>query len=412
MLRTFKDFSAKFGRDEEGTVAVLFGLIFTVMILMVGVAVDHARIVHAESKMTAAADAAALAAGRAMLDGRLTDEEVREMGRRYFDANLGQGGKFGDVRDVRFSLNRAAGTVTVDVDADIPLTITRVGGFESFEMPIDSTTAYDQRDIELGMALDVTGSMGGSKIADLKSAAKDLIDILLAETGRTNTIRIGLAPYSAAVNLGPYATAASNRTGTDGCVRERTGTYANTDEAPGAGAFFAAGGSPRDIDPTEGGQGYICPSATVLPLTTNKTALKSAIDRYNANGATAGHIGAQWAWNLVSPNWKDVWPTASRPTNYGSANTIKAVILMTDGIFNVAYANGRASDQALTICDRMKDKDVVVYAVAFQSPRAAEDLLKRCASNEDTFFNARDGDELRAAFQSIAAKLNNLRLTN
>ncbi|MDX2308630.1 MAG: pilus assembly protein TadG-related protein [Hyphomicrobium sp.] len=413
MLRQINSHLSRFRDDKRGSIAILFALMFSVMLLMVGIAVDHARIVHSQSKMMAAADAAALAAGTAMLDARLSDDDVREVGRRYFDANLREGGEYADIRDVRFDLNRTSGTVTVNVDADIPLTVTRVAGYTSFEMPVESATAYDQRDIELGMALDITGSMSGRKISDLKSAAKDLIDILLSDQGRMSKIRIGLAPYSASIKLGTtFAAAASNRRSTDGCVRERTGAQAYTDAAPGTGAYYSAGGSPRDIDGTEGTQAYVCPSATLRPLSTDKAALKASIDTYSANGATAGHIGTQWAWNLVSPEWSNVWPTASKPAAYGAANTIKAVIVMTDGIYNVAYANGNASTQALSLCDGMKAKDIVVYTVAFQSPTAAENLLKQCASNENTFFKADDGDQLRAAFQQIALRLNNLRLTN
>jgi uncharacterized protein YegL len=278
-------------------------------------------------------------------------------------------------------------------------------------MPVNSSTAYDRRDIELGMALDVTGSMSGSKIADLQSAAKDLLDILLRDGAGANKVRIGLAPYAASVRLGPYASVASNNTSTDTCVRERTGWAAYTDVAPGTGTYFTAGGAPRDIDPTEGTQGYECPSAQVRPLTSDKAALKTAIDGFRARGATAGHIGTQWAWNLISPEWRTVWPAASTPVPYGEPNTIKAIILMTDGIFNTSYANDRAGNQALNLCAEMKRKDVVVYTVAFKSPVAAANLLRTCATSADTFFNADDGDQLRIAFQSIAADLNNLRLT-
>jgi Flp pilus assembly protein TadG len=390
----------RFASEERGTVAVLFGLMFMVLVLMTGVAVDHSRLIHSQSKIAAAADAAALAAGRGLLDGRMTDDEIKDMALKYFNENLGAGGKFGDINQVRIAVNRQTGTVTVDVDAELPLTITRVAGFETFDVPVKSATIFDQKDIELGMALDVTGSMAGQKITDLKLAAKDLVDILLPDGGTQNKIRIGLAPYAAGVNAGAYAAAVTNNVST-ACVRERAGAERFTDATPGASAWI----------------GYTnrmsCPSATIEPMTTDSDVLKAKIDTFTARGGTAGHLGAAWAWYLVSPEWASVWPSDSRPVAYSDDKTVKAIILMTDGEFNTAYVagNGNSPTQAQNLCSEMKGKNVVVYSIAFQSPADAEALLRQCATSADHYFSASDGETLRTAFQSIATNLNKLRLT-
>lgn len=157
-----------------------------------------------------------------------------------------------------------------------------------------------------------------------------------------------------------------------------------------------------------------CPSASVMAMSENKATLKSTIDSYSTGGMTAGHLGAAWAWYLVSPEWKDIWPSQSEPVAYNTSNVTKAVILMTDGIFNQQYvgSNGNSANQARSICAEMKAKGVVVYAVAFQAPSAAQNLLRECSTSESYYFPADNGDELRLAFQKIALKLNNLRLTN
>ncbi len=390
----------RFNRNEDGTVAVIFGLMFMVLVLMTGLAVDQGRLYDSNSRLASAADAAALAAGRAMLDGRLTDADVIAIGRAYFEENAGRTENMANVNGVQIVPNRQAGTVTVQVDADVPVTIMKVAGYETVDMTLRSATAFDQRDIELGLALDVTGSMGGSKIADLKAASKDLIDILMPDTARTNKVRIGLAPYAASVNAGGYARTVTNNISTS-CVHERSGPQAFTDARPGTGAWIGYT------------TGMSCPSARIEPITEDKARLKSRIDSYNASGMTAGHLGTAWAWYLVSPEWSSIWPAASRPVDYDDPDTIKAIVLMTDGEFNRHYvsANGNSSAQARSLCGEMKDKGVIVYSVAFQSPATAEALLRDCASSDETYFNARDGDELRGAFQAIALKLNNLRLT-
>lgn len=389
-----------FASDERGTIAPIFGLMAIVLMFIAGMAIDYGRITHSESKIRTAADGAALAAGRAMLDGRLSDDEVKDLGRAFFNQNVTSSGKFGTINGVEILLDRPAGSVTVNVDAEVPMTITRVGGFNDVDLGVTSMVLSDQHDIELGMALDVTGSMAGSKIADLKTAAKDLVDILLPDGGTPNKVRIGLAPYAASVNAGSYAGTVTNGLSSR-CVHERGGTEAFTDAAPGPGIWLGTRST------------LSCPSAQVIPMTNDKPALKANIDTYRASGATGGHIGAAWAWYLVSPEWSTIWPAASRPEPYNDGKTIKAIVLMTDGQFNTQYvsANGSSDAQARALCSAMKGDDVVIYAVGFMSPPAAEALLQNCASTADHYFNASNGEELRAAFIEIAHQLNNLRLT-
>lgn len=390
-----------FASDERGGVAIMFALMFAVLLLGVGMTIDYGRVTHTSSKLRAAADAAALAGGLALLDGRNSNADVRAVTLKYFEENMSQGGKFVDVSSVNVIIDRNAGSVKVDVTAAVEMTVMRSQGFESIDVPVISSVLSDQKDIELGMALDVTGSMSGQKIQDLRDAAKDLVDILLPDGGTNNKVRIGLAPYAASVNAGGYARTVTNNA-SNKCVHERAGSEAFTDAKPD-GVTTYLGYRP----------GLSCPSAKVEPLTSDKDILKTSIDGYRANGGTAGHLGAAWASYLVSPEWTGIWPVLSTPASYNDGKTLKAIILMTDGEFNTEYVrgNGNSAAQARQICTQTKDRDVVVYAIGFQSPADAEALLQYCASSPAHYFSARDGSELRQAFVKIAQQLNNLRLT-
>ncbi len=46
------------------------------------------------------------------------------------------------------------------------------------------------------MMLDVTGSMAGSKIVDLKSGAEDLVSIVITEGVYARKVRVALVPFS------------------------------------------------------------------------------------------------------------------------------------------------------------------------------------------------------------------------
>jgi Flp pilus assembly protein TadG len=305
---------ATFTADESGTISPMFGLVFAVMILCVGAAIDTGRAIHSKSTLGAAADAASLAGGKALLDGRLTDADVRALALRYFQENVTDAEKYGRISQPIITIDRKLGLVKVDAVGIVETTAARISGVQNINLPVTSTVQSDQKDIELGLALDVTGSMSGQKILDLKSAAKDLVDILIPNTGGGNKVRIGLAPYSASVNAGQYAALATNGQSTS-CVHERGGSEAFSDAEP------------TGIDALGYTLNMFCPpTAEVLAMTNDKTALKANINSYTAGGRTAGHIGAAWASYLISPEWKNIWPNASRPVNYGDKTTVKAMV--------------------------------------------------------------------------------------
>ncbi len=398
--------------DERGGVAIVFGLVIIPAIAFLGVALDSWRAFDSASAASAALDAAALATARAMSDDDLSDTELTEVANSYFDANTSSSASNGaSYSNFTMLANRDANTVTVTVDTTVPTTFTKLMKVNEIAMQRSSTATYNAAKIELAMMLDVTGSMKGQKIADLKDAAKSATDILLGEDNTGKRTRIALAPYSASVNAGDYADRVSDFTSQDGCVFERAGAHAYDDFPPLAGTFLGSESDPEDPNNNH----YACPPAPVLPMSDNVTLIKDTINSYSAKGYTAGHLGIAWSWYLISPDWSGVWPAESQPVNYGEEDTIKAVILMTDGIFNTSYENGAqnrtSTNQARRICDNMKAQDVIVYAVAFQAPGSARATLEDCASTEDHFFDASSGEQLKKAFRDIAINLKQLRIS-
>jgi Flp pilus assembly protein TadG len=343
--------------------------------------------------------------------------------------------------------------VTATATAQICLNCSDVGG----------GNADDGTNLEISMMLDVTGSMGGDKIEDLQIAAKDLIDIVVWGDQSKYTSRVALAPFAPAVNVGDYftkITGLSDREDNDGsskknihypasclnakgsvksscstnskynhpdyiakyakCVVERSGA---TDAAP----------TGKNVLPTwnvaQTSMATTCePGATIVPLTSDRTKLKDAIDGFKAAGTTAGQLGTAFAWYLISPNWSDVWPEESTPAPYGTPKLKKYAILMTDGEYNTLlgeqYSDG--SSQATTAlnsakdhCTAMKqnklasDPNIEVYTVGFKlTTKASKAMLKSCATSDKHYYETSSGDGLKAAFRDIALKISRLRLTN
>ncbi len=405
-----------FGRDRRGSVAIIFAISLFVVISSIGLAIDGARAYNVSARLHSALDSAALAAGK-KLDEGAGDEVVEDTARDFFLAHWQALRIEGVTASApKVTINRKGHEVNVAVDVAVAATFAQVAGISRFAFTRDATVVIESKRIEVAMALDITGSMGGGgKIEALQDAARDVIDTLFAGNPAPGFVRIALAPYSAAVNAGPYAATVSGGASVDGCVFERDGVNAYTEAAPSTEAL---GAEATPASPANGQ--YMCPSATIMPLTDDRNALRDSVRSYTASGWTAGHIGAAWAWYLLSPQWTP-WPAANRGLPYTDTRAVKSAILMSDGMFNTSYKNGSQNStdptavgsspyQALQICAAMKARGITVYTVAFQAPPEAEALLQSCAT-PGASFNATSNNELRQVFREIANRIAGLRLS-
>jgi Flp pilus assembly protein TadG len=193
---------------------------------------------------------------------------------------------------------------------------------------------------------------------------------------------------------------------------------------------------------TDAGPNRGCGLQKVIRLSTDFSALRTAIDNLNAIGNTNIPIGMAWGWNTVSPNQ----PFADGVA-YGTAKYKKIIVLMTDGentmdqkdtpndgsyagtgyIWQgrVLKANGAplpqgASDAERTaaldsrlslLCTNMKNKQIEIYTIGVEVGSSSVNLLKACASGPDYFYDVKNSTTLPAVFQSIAGQIAALHLS-
>src|SRR5262245_4779391 len=173
MLRASSRWLNRFLVDTRGNVAILFGVALIPILLGVGVAIDYGRALIVREHMADAADSAALAIGS--WPG-LTQAELKTKAQQFFDANfpptkIGTAGAL----DVKFE----GDDIKVTVHGQVPTTFMKLAHFDTLNITVTNTITKKERNIEVVLVLDTTGSMGsGGKLTAMKSAAKKMVDTL------------------------------------------------------------------------------------------------------------------------------------------------------------------------------------------------------------------------------------------
>ncbi len=203
MYRVLLSAGRRLRRDERGAVLPLFAVAMVSLLLVTAVGIDFGNALVVKQKLISAADAAALAVGS---EPGLTDEEANAKGHAFILAHYPDT-DFGDL--INFSVVPTASQVDVTVTARLPTTFMRVAGIDTIDVTVHSQVLRQQRDLEVVMALDNTGSMASCsghnctpKIEQLKNAANKLVDILFGNDTTSEHVKIGLVPFSASVNVG------------------------------------------------------------------------------------------------------------------------------------------------------------------------------------------------------------------
>ena len=192
----------RFFSDSRGTVAIIFAMMIVLSLALAGGAIDFGRWLSAESKTINAIDASILAGGRILQLAGKTDADAVAAATLYYSKN-----KTDTLAsdNTSFSVNNNEITSTTTSTVETPFL--KAIGIDSLPVNVTAKAVLAAGSnagshIEVSMMLDTTGSMWGSKMVDLKAAAKDLIDIVVWEDQSTYQARVALAPLSYFVNVG------------------------------------------------------------------------------------------------------------------------------------------------------------------------------------------------------------------
>lgn len=393
----FRKIKSAFLLSCEGTIAVAFGLLAPVMIGAVGTAMDLSQAYLVRQRLHGALDASALSAAAITDD----EDEIEQRVRDYLAANY-PAEKIGNINieDVDITVNQ--NEVTVSAAAYFPTSFMKIMGHDHINVHSETTVAREVQGIEVVLVLDNTGSMGTSyngktNITRLKEASESFVNIMFQNSGGAEYIKIGLVPYAAAVNVGPYGLglspydndgdgdvdqddlygdgtpfvnnpygyeySAANGDDWKGCVYEGSYPldvqdhdgpwdmfgYQTTRQETSCEEVCTRQWSSRrnrwitvcDDECTTQTISYWkepsgCPSR-IQVMTNDQAKLNTAINSMTADGYTYGNLGMVWGWRLISPD-----APYGEGVAWDNPNWKKVIIMMTDGDNNVG-GNGTYS---------------------------------------------------------------------
>lgn len=436
----------RFGSEQRGSVAIMFALAIVPVLLGVGMAVEFAHTNHARVSMQAAADSATLAV--ATLGGKMSDAAATTLATNYFNANFPPDG---DVTLTSIAVVRAPNKVSVVAKGSVKTGLLGIAQASQTNVGVESHASWTTNKIEVALVLDNTGSMNQSgKLAQLKLAAKNLLDTLAKVSPDKGTIRVSLVPFATQVQTGfddknPPSWVYFNKAESiatnkqkpvkkkdwSGCVTDRAQPH-DTDDAPVV--LVTSGGGPGGGGPGEGGPGgggsttqpdpatgYLaveCQQASlsaIIPLADDLTAagpLQTAIDGMTAGGNTNVTIGIVHGLATLSPGGP--WTGAA---DYGTQNLEKYMIVLTDGLNTenrYSTLDSQINQRMTLACNEVKANTPVAKNIRLYTIRVIDgdaDLLQNCASSPDMYKDVRSASALTPVFQAIANEIAGVRLT-
>ena len=194
----------RFQRDEGGNFALMLGATVPVLMIGVGFGVNLVQMTGTKQRMASALDAALVSTARDITSGKIKAADAEATALTFLETNA-EGGFIvpGTVRFTSFNVDKTTGTIEASAAARTKLAFAVFNMDAEQDIAVDAGTLYSDKKVEVAMMLDVTGSMGGQKLKDLKLAAKNAVSTFLdGQAAGSDRVRLSVVPYADAVNVG------------------------------------------------------------------------------------------------------------------------------------------------------------------------------------------------------------------
>jgi Flp pilus assembly protein TadG len=420
--------------ETKGNVAMVFAILLVPLIAAGGAGIDLARYEAIRVELQDGLDRGVLAAAS------LSQKEKPEDTLRSFMKNLDY------VNDVTLSFTETKGLNSRKISASaayvMNTTFIHLVGVSQLGISAVSTAEEAKQNIEMSLMLDMSGSMAGNRIKNLKKAAQQFIDqVLTDETKEYTTITI--VPYAGHVNIG---SAVFDKLGVKRDQSESSCVELSTSGFGGDVPSFSGGAQVPHFTQWNYGRTDLkpwwCPveSTAITYFSNDATYLKNRITQLELHDGTGTQNAMQWGYMLLNPGAKTIVNAAiaakvmdakfaNRPAAFNDPDTMKVIVLMTDGAITEQYRPkdySRPVSQApdnkqiinstdtakmlSSVCTAAKTKGITVFTLGFEVSGNAVTQMTNCATSPGHYYPA-SGSGIGDAFKSISTSIKKLRLT-
>ncbi len=351
-----------FKEEEEGSTTVLSMFILLFMLVMAGIGIDLMRFEMERTHLQATLDSAVLAGAGAPQGSEATD--IKAIVEDYFAKNdmsdylhaIDADGNGED--DIVTTLNSTS--VYAEASMDIDTYLMKLSGVKTLGAGGAAKAEIRQPKLEVVIVLDVSGSMNGTKLTNLKSAAKEFVTKILNASAPGDTV-ISVVPFSWSVAPGwtifnalavdlthNYSTCLKFRDNDFNHATLTTGASAVSSGIPVQHMIYTSVYGTFDNLNTSWRSCYTEDWMEIFPYQISESALHARIDMLQADGNTSGHQGMNWASALLDPTFSVVTDAlqangevdgslSNLPAPYDDRETLKVIVMMGDGANTTSY---------------------------------------------------------------------------
>ncbi len=413
IVQTLKQKSKAFAACQRGTTAIIFALAAMPLFAAVGAAVDYGRQVEAQSRITSALDAAALAGASAAGSSEKQREKIaQDVFKANMVANMADGKNVDAIFDIK------DGFLTASADYDMPTSFMNLVGISSGHISASNEVNINgSKKVEIAFTLDYSGSMkdsvqGGKKYEIMRRAADKLLGDL--DKLGPDTAKVAVVPYSDQVYVQLPSDMVLGATGTTvtTCTVDRKYPYNQGVDVP----------NPMQPDSLWGQKAksaapcadYKSHDLLAIPMTSDLKSVRSRIDKMQPLGSTHTAAGVAFAYHMLTPS-NPFAPVAS----YKDDKVEKFLVVLTDGNQTMnafgpsgAYSPAEGDKNLVALCDGAKSKGIHIVTVAFDVTDAGtgnakktvdtKTRLRNCSTDPaNDYFEASNADDVSKAFNSI-----------
>ncbi len=449
-----------FKEEEKGSL-VIFAVFMVLMILtMAGIGIDLMRSERDRTVLQHTLDRAVLAA--ADLDQEQAPATVVN---DYFET----AGLDGFLSNVTVDQGLNYKTIGAQAQSVTTTAFMKLAGVDTLNAVAAGVAEERIANVEISMVLDISGSMNtGSKMSQLRTAATSFVNTVLSPANE-DLVSVSLIPYSQHVNAGPLIYNELNtihRHNYSHCVEMSDSAYNET------GLDLNTTYDQMQHFQWNYSNGYnsltdtICPRYSyerITPFSQDAAALNAQIAQLKPRAGTQIFMGMKWAAAMLDPDFNPIVNALTtsnnvddafddRPAAFNDTETLKTVVLMTDGknssasriaswaydspsdyyhwsrynlwyylyrnvssynrsqFYWTKYTESQGDTLLDNICDAAKNKGIVIWSIGFEVDDHGADVMENCASSPSHFFRV-EGIEISEAFDAIARQINQLRLT-